>query len=284
MPASKVDISVGDVFSHWTVLDSAEPYVTPRNVRVKRWVLRCECGTIATRNKNQLVSGQSRHCGCKIPTRTVEVGKTYKRLRVLAGPFVRGKYVKFKVRCEAGHEFEQYGFALSGRAKSGCRECGKKSPILREKTRRTGLANKTHGMTGSPEYKVWSGIKNRCFREHDPAYYNYGGRGVTMAPEWVNDFPSFLAHVGKRPSKYHSLDRLDNDGNYEPGNVAWRTMEEQNCNRRNTRFVTYQGEEMPFSVFCRKVNGNYTKLYRRIFRLGWGVEDAIHVDDGRVGV
>jgi hypothetical protein len=93
-----------------------------------------------------------------------------------------------------------------------------------------------HGQSQTPEYKCWQQIKARCLNENHRAYPDYGGRGVTMAPEWVSDFAAFLEHVGVRPSPRHSLDRWpNNDGNYEPGNVRWATPAEQNNNRRPHR-------------------------------------------------
>lgn len=84
----------------------------------------------------------------------------------------------------------------------------------------------------TPEYKVWGAMNNRCTNPRNGAWDNYGGRGITVCAEWRNDYPAFLAHVGRRPSPDHSIDRIDNDGNYEPGNVRWATLEEQNGNRR----------------------------------------------------
>lgn len=93
-----------------------------------------------------------------------------------------------------------------------------------------------HGLSQTPEYKCWQQIKARCLNANHKAYPDYGGRGVTVSPEWVDDFRAFLAYVGPRPSDQHSLDRFPNhNGNYEPGNVRWATAEEQNNNRRPHR-------------------------------------------------
>lgn len=94
-----------------------------------------------------------------------------------------------------------------------------------------------------PEYIVWSGIKQRCFNQNSVNHKNYGGRGITMHPEWVHDFHRFLEHVGPRPgpgSKWQ-LDRINNDGNYEPGNVRWATVSE---NSRNKRTVSQLSEQV----------------------------------------
>src|ERR1039458_5005472 len=88
-----------------------------------------------------------------------------------------------------------------------------------------------HGLSTHPLYKTWLNIRQRCNTETCVDYRDYGGRGITVDPRW-DDFAVFLDDVGQRPSKQHSLDRIDNEGNYEPGNVRWATAKEQTANRR----------------------------------------------------
>jgi hypothetical protein len=113
-----------------------------------------------------------------------------------------------------------------GLPKVACTTCHVKA-----KAKRNGYSHRT-------EYHVWKAAYARCHRENFPFYSDYGGRGINMHSSWwpQNDgFPKFLAHVGDRPSSDYSLDRIDNDGNYEPGNVRWATKREQMNNRRITR-------------------------------------------------
>lgn len=93
---------------------------------------------------------------------------------------------------------------------------------------------RTTGAWRHPLYSIWGGVKARCFNEKYHKYAAYGGRGITLAPEWRDDFFAFVDGVGPRPGPSFSLDRIDNDGNYEPGNVRWATRSEQ---RSNTRHV-----------------------------------------------
>lgn len=86
-----------------------------------------------------------------------------------------------------------------------------------------------------PEYKVWAAMKQRCQNPRNSRYHRYGGRGITVCPEWLDSFDAFLAHVGPRPSKGYSLERINNNGNYEPGNVKWATHQQQALNRSTTR-------------------------------------------------
>jgi hypothetical protein len=95
-----------------------------------------------------------------------------------------------------------------------------------------------HGMSknknriGAPEYTVWQGIKARCTNQKNKRWKDYGGRGIQMCDEWLNSFSAFFACVGKRPSMAHTIDRINNDGHYEPGNVTWATKSQQSKNRR----------------------------------------------------
>ncbi len=89
-----------------------------------------------------------------------------------------------------------------------------------------------HGLTKTNEYRSWSAAKARCFNTNHHKYAHYGARGITMCEEWAQSFSSFLRDMGYRPSPSHSLDRIDNDGNYEPSNCRWATQNTQASNKR----------------------------------------------------
>jgi hypothetical protein len=151
-------------------------------------------------------------------------------------------------------------------------DCGKKSKIRasfllagRSKTC-ISCIQVTHGKTNTPEYKAWQGMKDRCNNKQNAEYKNYGARGVKVCEEWKNNFETFLKHVGKRPTNKHSIDRIDNDGNYEPGNVRWATDKEQTNNRRLS--VEFEGK----TISCKDL-GLELKLDRETVRIlvnsGW---------------
>jgi hypothetical protein len=105
----------------------------------------------------------------------------------------------------------------------------------------------THGMSKTREYRAWQGAKKRCAASPKAKCYPlYAGRGIHVAPEWTNDFGAFLAHIGPCPPGL-TLDRIDTNGHYEPGNVRWATPEEQANNLRSNRVVMIDGD-IPMSV------------------------------------
>lgn len=126
----------------------------------------------------------------------------------------------------------------------------------------------THRDTKSKEYTTWCAIKKRCLNPNDSAYKNYGGRGITICDRWRDSYEDFLSDVGRAPSKHYSIDRIDNSGNYEPGNVKWSTMLEQSLNRRNTKYLTYNGTTKTVRECSEATGIPAPTIYNRL-RRGW---------------
>jgi hypothetical protein len=124
-----------------------------------------------------------------------------------------------------------------------------------------------------PEYFAWNSMRNRCHNPNNPSYHNYGGRGIGVCDEWAS-YDQFLADVGRRPSEKHTLDRINNDGHYEPSNVRWATRSEQSRNRRVIRLLTYQDETRPLYEWAEALGINGSTIFTRLAR-GYSVEDAI---------
>ena len=135
---------------------------------------------------------------------------------------------------------------------------------------------KTHGHARyhnhSPTYKVWAGMKKRCSTPSMTAYKYYGGRGICVCESWQK-FDNFLADMGEKPEGM-SLDRIDQDGNYEPLNCRWASKETQMRNRRNAVVITAFGETMTLPEWVEKTGFSYMTLYTRL-QNGASPEDAL---------
>lgn len=128
--------------------------------------------------------------------------------------------------CDCGTQAVRLGEHLrAGRSISG-------GCLRRELMAMVGAANRQHGATKTPEFRTWQGLIQRCTNPNARAWANYGGRGIRVCDAWLKSFEAFLADVGTRPDSSLTLDRIDNDGHYEPGNVRWATKLEQTRNRR----------------------------------------------------
>lgn len=136
------------------------------------------------------------------------------------------KLVRWKCQCDCGRTTEAYATVLRGGHK---KSCGCLANEL------AGQRARKHGGRQTVEYVAWQAMIRRCESAYHPAYKNYGGRGITVCTEWRSDFTAFLACVGPRPSASHSIDRIDNDRGYEPGNVRWVLPAEQARNKRTTK-------------------------------------------------
>lgn len=132
----------------------------------------------------------------------------------------------------------------------------------------------THGRSKTKLYGVWRAMIQRCHSPSTRTFYRYGGRGITVCPEWRVSFEAFLADVGERPSDRHSLERVDNNGNYEPGNVVWATLDVQLTNTRTNAWLTHNGETLTVSEWGRRLGMKKSLIQTRLVR-GWTVERAL---------
>ena len=131
-----------------------------------------------------------------------------------------------------------------------------------------------HGMFGTPEYQTWVGMLRRCYSVAEPGYQYYGARGIAVCARWKNSFKCFYEDMGPRPSPKHSIDRINNDGDYEPGNCRWATPVEQNNNRRSLRKLTYKGQTLTIAQWSRVTGLKYQTIRARL-NSGWTVEQAL---------
>lgn len=189
-------------------------------------------------------------------------GERHGRLTVLRFVKIKPKEAHWECRCDCGnHKVVAAGNLASGATTScGC--------YLLEVITKHG-----HGKRNTREYKSWSQAKSRCTNPNSTGWKNYGGRGIKMCDRWSESFSAFYEDVGPAPSEKHTLDRIDVDRGYEPGNVRWATRKEQARNRRNNFLVTYKGETLCLSDWCDRFRICSNTLKARILK--YGAEQAL---------
>lgn len=176
-----------------------------------------------------------------------------------------------KVHCDCGHEKSLRVDCLTNKRKPS-RSCGCKWRQLQQQ------AHLEHGHTwrkgttsgSTPEYRSWQGALRRCYTPDEQHYPNYGGRGITVCERWKGSFEAFLADMGYKPSMDHSIERIDVNGHYEPGNCRWATKREQRGNRRCTLRIEWAGTLRPLSEVAQEQGIPYYLAFGR-FKRGWPV-------------
>lgn len=188
------------------------------------------------------------------------IGTIVGRLAVVRTAPSVGRGRRFLCVCECGGWREvSAGHLKQGRVKS----CGCLKP--RHGARRAGAE--------TAEYRVWRAMLRRCRNPSCRDFKNYGGRGVVACPRWAL-FANFLEDVGQRPSNTHQLDRIDNDGNYEPGNVRWATRGQQARNKRSNRLLTFDGRTQTLTAWSEECGIRRETISRRL-EAGRTVQEAL---------
>ena len=196
-------------------------------------------------------------------------GSKFTRLTMIGQAQAIGGNRRYECECECGNRLVVLAYNLvSGNTKS-C-GCLLKDVASAKATR--------HGGRYTDTYILWCNIKARCSNLLNSRYSDYGERGILMYSQWEEDFSAFERYLhdslGPKPSKAHSLDRVDNDKGYVPGNLRWATRAEQASNKRNTLKVEYMGETLSLPDWSRRLGIRYGLLHRRIRVQNWPVEAA----------
>lgn len=192
-------------------------YPTGHQARKTIWRCRCECGKevdVRGSNLTQRV-GPTTSCKCAMGFEDL-TNQTFGKWSVI---FRRGNdktgNARWECRCQCGTIGLVSSNALRKRESKSC-----------------GCSLTTHGMSHAPEYRTWYRMIQRCYNPNTIGFAYWGGRGITVCDEWRLSFEAFFSHIGAKPKENLSLDRIDNDGNYEPGNVRWATAQQQRDNQR----------------------------------------------------
>ena len=200
------------------------------------------------------------------------IGQKFSRLTVI-GIGVPGpkNSTRYRCRCECGEERDLPKHKLTT---GHTRSCG----CLQREMVKARL--KTHGDSSkkstATEYTIWSKMIQRCGNENEPSYENYGGRGIRVCERWLS-YENFLEDMGRRPSKKHSIDRIDNNGDYAPGNCRWASRGEQSRNTRRNVLISFQGRAMVAADWSRELGIPQPTIHWRMAQ-GWTVERVLSPD------
>lgn len=135
--------------------------------------------------------------------------------------------------------------------------------------------NFTHGRCGTPEWIAWQHILQRCLNPNDAGFHHYGGRGIKVCKRWLR-FENFFADMGKRPSPKHTIDRINNNGDYKLSNCRWATMKEQMNNTRGNRILTFNGKSQNTTQWANELGFiSAHAITCRLTQLNWTVERAL---------
>lgn len=201
-----------------------------------------------------------------IPYRTKDLtGKRFGRLTVLEFSACRANGAHWLCRCECGNETVVGSVHLGNGHSQSCGCFGREQRLV---------ANTTHGMSNTPEFRSWAHTLSRCYNTRVAKYPRYGGRGIQVCDRWRISFEAFFADMGPKPSPRHSIERIDNDGNYEPGNCVWATAPEQSRNKSNTVRLTFAGRTQCVAAWAEELGMRVTTLWGRLNR-GWSVERTL---------
>ena len=187
-------------------------------------------------------------------------GSTFGRLTVLGEngntPWGQAKWLCV---CQCGNKITKIGGELR-RGKSKSCGCLHLENLKRNFTTHGHLREGKHSAT----YISWANMKARCLNLKNKGYHNYGGRGISICEHWINSFDAFLKDMGPKPSLLHTLERIENNGNYEPANCKWATREEQCRNKRTTRWFEFDGKKSNFKEWASFFNVSRSFLWKEL--------------------
>jgi hypothetical protein len=132
-----------------------------------------------------------------------------------------------------------------------------------------------HGLRKTAEYNAWNNMKRRCYEKTNSVYRYYGGRGIRVCERWRNSFTAFYEDMGPKPNATYTLDRIDNNGNYQPDNCVWAAKEEQANNKRNNTIVAFNGRYQTIAQWCKELGLPYDRTQQRL-RRGWAPKRAFN--------
>lgn len=258
---SNISEFIGQKFFSLTILDYVQRKDKKEPLKVK---CLCDCGNECVKVFEKVRSGHTKSCGCRITVRKTEkdysefIGKKYNRLTILEyiGRAEDG-HALVKCLCECGNiRINTIKDVTNGYVKScGC--------LQKEITKKR---VEIDGRIKEKLYTTYASMKAHCYNEKNNNYKNYGKRGIKICDEWLEDYSNFRSWALSNGYKDElSIDRIDVNGNYEPNNCRWATREEQNNNKRNTIYLTYNGETHNITEWAKIIGINRKVISSRYY-------------------
>lgn len=193
-------------------------------------------------------------------------GKRFGRLLVIERAESINGSARWLCHCDCGNEIVTYGYSLrNGDTKS----CGCYHAEILER------GNTQHGLSKERLYGVWSTMKSRCTNPHNQKFSRYGGRGITVCEEWQTFEPFYEWAMANGYKENLTIERIDNDGNYEPSNCRWATNKEQSNNTRKTIKIEFNGQTKTLSDWAQSIGVRRECLWKRIYLRHWPIEKAL---------
>ena len=276
---------IGQRFGRLTVESKGSGRRTSGGHYKATWNCLCDCGNRATVDGEKLRRGHTTSCGCLKKENKGSrfddlIGRKFGRLTVVRFVPQEERTVRtynWWCVCDCGNEIK----ANSNKLKNGLQQsCG----CLKEEMKPLiGEVNRKYAFSNNRLYAVYRSMLSRCYDKRQREYGNYGGRGITVCDEWIGEdgydvFAKYAIMSGyDENASFHecTLDRIDTNGNYEPGNIRWVTNIEQQNNRRDCVMMTHEGETHTMKEWSRIIGAPYGTLYWRCRKKNWTIGEFI---------
>ena len=249
---SSIKLAPAVKINNWTLLD--QEYFTQKNGRRRlKWRCRCKCGTEALVARGDLLANKSTKCrNCSNSMPRDLSGQKFGRWTAISCNLKKHNRRYCKCRCDCGSIYEVAAQTLINGASTQCINC-------------FNIQRDGSNYTGHPLYQIWKSMHNRCELKSNWQYKNYGGRGIKVCKRWDN-LSNFINDMGARPSKRHSIDRIDNNKGYNPENCRWASYKQQANNRRSNRIISYNGKCLTLSQWAIVLDESADSLWHFLNR------------------
>jgi len=265
---------IGEQYGKLTVIAEGKIHIQPSGQRKRTWLCKCDCGNEITVFHSALRSGITKSCGClrhNTGSRFNLVGQRFGRLVVLEEvPTPAGERSRWRCACDCGNKVIVSTHDLH--KKNNTQSCGCLQREIAAKTKTI------HGLARDgaihPIYSAHSGMIQRCENPNNSRYHRYGGRGITVCDEWHNPkiFYDWAINNGWSPGL--TIERIDNNGNYEPSNCCWIIPAKQASNRHTNDNITWHGKTQNLTAWGKELHIPQSRLWARLYRNHWTIERA----------